>query len=82
MIVKIVEALLWFAAVIVVVLRLDYLWARLRELRLRVGQILDVSARFFRPEHPFQLAVDRLIITHADLDHRLLIVPHHGRRSR
>lgn len=96
MIVRLVEALLWFAALVVVVLRLDHLWLRLRELQLHVGESVKVSARFFRqqrrsPRHIIrgiahlvagdQLAIDHLIITHPDDDHQILIAPHHGRRS-
>jgi hypothetical protein len=98
MIVTLVEALLWFAALVVVVLRLDRVWLRLRELQLRVGQSIKVSARFFQQERRTpqliynmlgtahlvtgdQLAIDHLIITHPDDDHRILIAPHHGRRS-
>ena len=97
-IVTLVEALLWFAALVVVVLRLDRLWLRLRELQLRVGELVTVSARFFQQERRTphliynllgtahlltgdQLATDHLIITHPDDDHRILIAPHHGRRS-
>jgi hypothetical protein len=84
MIVTLVEALLWFAALVVIVLRLDRLWLRLRELQLRVGESIKVSARFFRQERcapPLirgriahllagdQLTIDRLIITHPDDDH-------------
>ena len=38
MIVRLAEALLCFATAIVVVLRLDRLWLRLREFQLRVGK--------------------------------------------
>jgi hypothetical protein len=97
MIVKVVEALLWFAAVIIVVLRLNRLWLKLRELRLRVGQMVEISARFFQGEQrPYALSdaatmirlisgdvtVDQFIITHPDDDHRILKIPHHGSRSR
>jgi hypothetical protein len=98
MIVTLVEALLSFAALVVVVLRLDRLWLRLREFQLRVGESIKVSARFFQEERRMprpiydmlgmahlitgdQLAIDHLIITHPDYDHRILIAPHHGRQS-
>jgi hypothetical protein len=77
MIVRVVEALLWFAALVVVVLRLDRLWLRLRELQLHLGEAVKISARFFQPER----RTDRLIVTHPDDDHQFVIVPHHGRRS-
>jgi len=48
--VRLVEALLCFAVAIVVVLRLDQLWLRLRELQLRVGESFKVYLRFFRPD--------------------------------
>ena len=51
MIVRLVEALLCLAALVVVVLRLDRLLVQLRELQLHVGEALKISARFFRPEH-------------------------------
>ena len=50
MIVRLVEALLCFAIVIVVVLRLDRLWLRLGELQLRVGKSVKIYLRFFRPD--------------------------------
>ena len=50
MIVRLVEALLWFATAMVVALRLDRLWLRLRALRLRVGETVKISARFFQQE--------------------------------
>jgi hypothetical protein len=82
MIVTLAEALLWFAALVVIILRLDRLWLRLRELQLCVGESVKVSARFFRQERPtLQFAIDHLIITHPDDDHQILIAPHHGRRS-
>jgi hypothetical protein len=96
MMVSLVEALLCFAVAIVVVLRLDRLWLRLRELQLCVGKSFKVYLRFFRPDEPphrgfniggtslllrgDQLAVDWLIITHPDEDHQILIAPHHGSR--
>jgi hypothetical protein len=79
MIVRSVEALLWFGALVVVILRLDRLWLRLRELQLHLGESIKVSARFFRQERRIphhitrgmahlvagdQLAIDHLIITH------------------
>jgi uncharacterized membrane protein len=98
MIVRLVEAVLWFAAIVVIVLRLDRLWLRLRELQLHFGKAVKVSARFFQPERRMPhliynmcgvahlitgdwLAIDRLIVTHPDDDHQVLIAPHHGRRS-
>lgn len=96
MIVTLVEALLWFAALVVIVVRLDRLWLRLRELQLRVGELVKVSARFFQQERRMpplllgsmahsvaghQLSIDHLIITHPDDDHYALIAPHHGWRS-
>ena len=52
MIAGVFEALLWFGAVIVLVLRLNRLWLRLHEFRLRVGQMVEISARFFQAEQP------------------------------
>ena len=49
-IVRLVEALLCFAASIVVILRLHRLWLRLRALQLRVGKSFKVYLRFFRPD--------------------------------
>jgi hypothetical protein len=48
MIVRLLEALLWFAIVVVVVLRLDRLWLRLRDVQLQVGDSFNASLRFFR----------------------------------
>lgn len=50
MIVRLAEALLYFAAAVIVVLRLDDLWRRLHALQLRVGNSFQLSLRFFRPE--------------------------------
>jgi hypothetical protein len=61
MIVTLVKVTLAFAAFVVVVLRLDRLWLRLRKLQLRVGGLVKISARFFQQErHPPHLIYNML----------------------
>jgi hypothetical protein len=50
MIVRLVEALLWFAFLCLVVLRLDRLWLRLRHFGLEVPGWIKASVRFFKEE--------------------------------
>ena len=65
-----------------VILRLDRLWLRLRELQLQVRGTIKISARFFQPEqHPPQLKysvgglVHRLAGYQLVIDHLIITHP-------